>query len=245
VFLAAALKHQGAPRFVVLDDVTSSFDAGHQFFLMELIRTSVQQPCKQDGLQFIILSHDGLLEKYFDRLNSQADWSHTQLLGAPPMGAVTGQSQTPDRLKNTITNFLNAGQTTQAEALIRQYLEFKLQQVIRKVGIPVPFDFVINDHSHMVQNCLNAINTAVDLEKRAGSLVLTAQQIKDIDTIHAPALIGNWVSHYETASRGSLSAPVLSNVVQAIDDFSECFRFDDTSSGYIVRRWYKSLSKKM
>ena len=35
VFLAAALKHSGAPRFVVLDDVTSSFDAGHQYFLME------------------------------------------------------------------------------------------------------------------------------------------------------------------------------------------------------------------
>ena len=32
VFLSAALKHSGAPRFVVLDDVTSSFDAGHQYF---------------------------------------------------------------------------------------------------------------------------------------------------------------------------------------------------------------------
>ncbi|MHC6085261.1 hypothetical protein ACYT85_18840 [Ralstonia solanacearum] len=38
VYLAAACLYGGAPKFVVLDDVTSSFDAGHQFHLMELIR---------------------------------------------------------------------------------------------------------------------------------------------------------------------------------------------------------------
>ena len=79
VFLAAALKHSGAPRFVVLDDVTSSFDAGHQYFLMELIRTKLQQPQNADGLQFIVLSHDGLLEKYFDRLGGTTSWHHNKL----------------------------------------------------------------------------------------------------------------------------------------------------------------------
>ena len=86
VFLAAALKHSSAPRSVVLDDVTSSFDAGHQYFLMELIRTNLQQPQNADGLQFIILSHDGLLEKYFDRLDGTKGWHHNKLQGAPPMG---------------------------------------------------------------------------------------------------------------------------------------------------------------
>lgn len=62
VFLAAAMKHSGPPRFVVLDDVTSSFDAGHQYMLMELIRTKLQCPAASDNLQFIVLSHDGLLE---------------------------------------------------------------------------------------------------------------------------------------------------------------------------------------
>ena len=56
VFLAAALKDTGAPRFIVLDDVTSSFDSGHQYSVMELIR-SIQQPLNAQGLQFIILSH--------------------------------------------------------------------------------------------------------------------------------------------------------------------------------------------
>ena len=160
------MKHSGVPRFVVLDDVTSSFDAGHQYFLMELIRTKLQQPQKADGLQFIILSHDGLLEKYFDRLGGTADWHHNKLQGSPPMGAILSQTQGADRLKNTISTLLSAGQISQAEPLIRQYLEFKLQQIIRRVDIPVPIDFAIKDTNRMVSNCLDAITSAVDLHKK-------------------------------------------------------------------------------
>lgn len=244
VFLAAALKHSGAPRFVVLDDVTSSFDSGHQYFLMELIRTKLQQPQNADGLQFIILSHDGLLEKYFDRLGGTTGWRHNKLQGSPPMGAILHQAQGADRLKTTIMSLLSAGQVSEAEPLIRQYLEYKLQQIIRKVDIPVPIDFAIKDTSRMVSNCLDAITSAVELHKKAGTLVLDAQQVQDIDTAHVPAIVGNWVSHYETGLGSSLSAHALGGVITSIDVLAECFRYDDTSGGSTVRRWYRSLSKR-
>lgn len=244
VFFAAALRHSGAPRFVVLDDVTSSFDAGHQFWLMELIRTRLQQPQNANGLQFIILSHDGLLEKYFDRLGATTDWHHNKLQGSPPMGAILHQAQGADRLKTVIAALLAAGQTTQAEPLIRQYLEYKLQQIIRRVSIPVPIDFAIKDASRMVNNCLDAIMSAIQLHRKAGTLILEPQQIRDLDTTHVPAIVGNWVSHYETGSSSSLSANALTGVVNAIDALAECFRYDDTSSGSIVRRWYRTLSSR-
>ena len=244
VFLAAALKHSGAPRFVVLDDVTSSFDSGHQYFLMELIRTKLQQPKNPDGLQFIILSHDGLLEKYFDRLGGTTGWRHNKLQGSPPMGAILHQAQGADRLKTTIASLLSAGQVSEAEPLIRQYLEYKLQQIIRKVGIPVPIDFAIKDTSRMVSNCLDAITSAVELHKKAGTLVLDAQQVRNIDTSHVPAIVGNWVTHYETGSGSSLSARALDGVIKSIDALAECFRYDGTSGGLTARRWYKSLSKR-
>ena len=244
VFLAAALKHSGAPRFIVLDDVTSSFDAGHQYFLMELIRTNLQQPQNSDGLQFIILSHDVLLEKYFDRLGSTTSWHHNKLQGSPPMGAILHQAQGADRLKTTIVSLLSAGQVSQAEPLIRQYLEYKLQQIIRRVDIPVPIDFAIKDTSRMVGNCLDAITSVIELHNKAGTLVLDVQQVQDIDTSHVPAIVGNWVSHYETGLGSSLSASVLGGVVTSIDALAECFRYDDTTDGSTVRRWYKSLSKR-
>lgn len=244
VFLGAALKHGGAPRFVVLDDVTSSFDAGHQYFLMELVRQKLQHPRHAQGLQFIILSHDGLLEKYFDKHGSTGTWRHHKLQGSPPMGAILSQTQDANRLKSTIETLLNAGQVTQAEPLLRQYLEYKLQQIIRRVDIPVPIDFAMKDQVRMVSNCLEAITAAVSLHKKAGTLVLDAQQSQDLDAALVPALVGNWVSHYETGSGSSLSAPMLKGIIQTIDNLSECFRFDDSSSGIPIRRWYKSLSSK-
>ena len=244
VFLATALKHSGAPRFVVLDDVTSSFDAGHQFWFLELIRKKLQQPQNADGLQFIILSHDGLLEKYFDRLDETTGWHHNKLQGSPPMGAILHQAQGVDRLKTTIASFLAAGQVSQAEPLIRQYLEYKLQQIIRRVDIPVPIDFAIKDTSRMVKNCLDAATSAIKLHKKAGTLVLDSQQVQDIDTTHVPAIVGNWVSHYETGSGSSFSAPSLGGVITSIDALAECFRYDDTSGGSTVRRWYRALDKR-
>ena len=243
VFLAAALKHSGAPRFVVLDDVTSSFDAGHQLLLMELIRTKLQQPQNADGLQFIILSHDGLLEKYFDRMDDKTVWHHNKLQGSPPMGAILRQSQGADHLKQNVSSLLAAGQVKQAEPLIRQYLEYKLLQIIRKVDIPVPIDFAIKDTSRMINHCLDAITSAIKLHKKAGTLVLDDQQVHDIDSSHMPAILSNWVSHYETGSGSSLSAPALNGVIRSIEDLAECFRYDDVSSDSTVRRWYKALDK--
>ncbi len=244
VFLAAAMKHSGAPRFVVLDDVTSSFDAGHQFFLMELIRKKLQQPRNADGLQFVILSHDGLLEKYFDRLSGTTGWHHNKLQGSPPMGSILHQAQGADRLKATMASLLSAGQVSQAEPLIRQYLEYKLQQIIRKVDIPVPIDFAIKDTTRMVSNCIQAITSAIDLHKKAGTIVLDEEQIQNIDSTLIPSIIGNWVSHYETGVSTSISAPVLSGVIGSIDALAECFRYDDTSSGTTIRRWYKALDRR-
>lgn len=241
IFLAAALKHSGVPRFIVLDDVTSSFDAGHQHSLMELIRKKLQQPQNANGLQFIILSHDTLLEKYFNRFDTTTNWRHNKIQGLPPMGAVLHQAQDADHLKVTIMKFLSTGQIEQAERLIRQYLEYKLQQIIRKVNIPVPMDIAIRDTSKTVGNYLDAIAYSIKLHEEAGILVLNEQQIDDTDTLHVPAIVSNWVSHYETGAGGSFSAAALQSVVDSIDKFTECFKYDDTSGG---RKWHKTLDKR-
>jgi recombinational DNA repair ATPase RecF len=244
VFLSAAMKNSGSPRFVVFDDVTSSFDSGHQWNVMEAIRLYLQYSNNPDGLQFIVLSHDSLLEKYFDKLNATTGWHHQKLQGMPPIGAVVSHLQEADRLKKNALKLLDAGQVSQAEPWIRQYLEFKLLQVINKVSIPVPLDFAIKDHKKMVGNCLEAISNAVELHKLAGNLVLDPQQLSDLDTMYVPNLAGNWVAHYETGSGGSLSAPVLKGVIKTIDDFADCFRYDKTTGGKVQRLWYSSLSSK-
>ena len=96
----------------------------------------------------------------------------------------------------------------------------------------------------MVSNSLNAIQNQIKIYKDAGKLILESNQIRDLETIHVPLLVGNWVSHYETRALSSISPVMLKSILDSIDNFGECFRYDDTTSGTIQRKWYRSLSSK-
>lgn len=124
IFFAAAVNNTGPARFMILDDITSSFDGGHQFNLMEALRTKLQASADANGLQFILLSHDTLLEKYFDRTASEhQNWCHQKLQGAAPTGNVYASQIGADRLKALATQHLNAGQVEIGQPFVRQYLE--------------------------------------------------------------------------------------------------------------------------
>ena len=245
VFLAAALKHSGMPRFVVMDDITSSFDSGHQFYLLELIRNRLQQPNNPAGLQFIILSHDGSLKKYFDSLNSSDTWSHMTLIGNSPMGIVRGNVESEDRIKKKLISFLDKGQLHDAELLIRQYLEFKLMQIIRKVNIPVPLDFSLSEGARSISRCFNAIEASVSLCRDAKKLTLDDRKLKDSSLFPVPIQIANLLSHYESGSKGNLSEPVLRGVVNSIDRFADCFKYSDDSDKSSSLKWRTSLTQKL
>lgn len=243
IFLAAATTQKGPARFVVLDDITSSFDGGHQFALMELLRTKLQCPANADGLQFIVLSHDSLLEKYFDRINSETGWYHQKLQGAAPTGKVYANQQDAFRLRTLAHGHLSSGQVDVGAPLVRQYLEFQLSQIISKVRIPVPPDYAIKSDTRTVGNALDAIRDSLDLHRRANALVLDTQQQTDFSNRHVPAIIANYVTHYETGSGTPITAHVLLGVLQSIDDLVECFKYDDTQIPP-QRRWYRSLSQR-
>ena len=127
---------------------------------------------------------------------------------------------------------------------MRQYLEYQLQKVIWKVGIAVPPDFAMRDDRKQVQTCLDAIQEAVDITQAAGRLVLERTQVATLQTSHVPALVGNWLSHYATGVTASFSPHTLLGVLDTVDNFLECFRYDCRCSGSVQRRFYKALTSK-
>jgi DNA repair exonuclease SbcCD ATPase subunit len=244
IYLSAILDSRGKARFVVLDDVTSSFDAGHQWALMEVIRKKIAYPNNPDGPQFIILSHDGLLEKYFGALSNHQGWHHQKLQGAPPRGMVFANVQDVNALEAKARTHLSAGQVDQADPLIRQCLEHRLLDVIRKLSIPVPIDFAIRDDKKMVGNCIDAIQSAVALHALAGNLILTPQQVADLQGVHLPWIVGNWLAHVATATTLSVNPYVLLGVLDAIDKVSDCFKYQCSCDRPAGPRFYASLEKK-
>lgn len=244
IYLSASAQRPSTARFMVLDDITSSFDAGHQFALMELIRSTIAHPANPTGPQIILLSHDGLLEKYFDKISSEGSWHHHKLQGLPPTGALLSHGQTPDRLRLVAQQHLDLGNISAAEPIIRQYLEFVLLQIIRKVGILVPVDFAIQDDRKMVGNAVTCIKQAVTLHKAAGQLVLSTTQEADFMTVHSTAIVGNWVSHYETGTMGVFNVPTLRGVLMSIDNIKGCFQYPCSCNGAPQPKFYKSLAAK-
>lgn len=241
IFLSAATKHRCVPRFMLLDDVTSSFDAGHQFALMDALRTHLRHGAVPDGLQFIVLSHDTSLEKYFDKLNGTIDWHHQKLQGLPPKGRLMVSAQEADRLKAQAQQHLNVGQVDIGAPFLRQYLEYKLGQIISKLEIPVPPDYAMRGDKRTLSTYIEAITNAVTLYQAASRCVLTAQQVSDLQNHHAPAIIGNFVSHYETGAGTPFNAYALLGVLQSIDSLADCFTHVDPATGQ--KRFYRRLDK--
>ncbi|MEA4837124.1 MAG: AAA family ATPase [Rhodospirillaceae bacterium] len=245
IFMAAANRHQGVPRFMVLDDVTSSFDAGHQFSLMDTIRTKLRFGAPNGlpgGLQFIILSHDTSLEKYFDRLNGTAEWNHQKLQGMPPRGRLMIAAQQADRLKAQAEQYLNAGQIDIGEPIVRQYLEYKLGQIISRLEIPVPPDYATRGDKRTLSTYVDAITAAVSLYQAAGRCVLSAQQIINLQNHHMPSIMANYVSHYETGAGNPFNAYALLGVLQSVDALADCFCWTDPANNQ--RKFYRRLDRQ-
>ena len=244
IYLAAALQSKKASRFVVLDDVTSSFDAGHQFNLMQILQADIANPQNADGLQVILLSHDGLLEKHFDRMSDEVGWNHYRLEGLPPNGNVLTSKQDAQRIKTDAEKFLKAGQVAQAKPLVRQYLEYSLLRVIRKLSIPAPMDFSMRDESKTPQACVDVINEAISLHKKAGLIVLLEKQMNDWKNVCVPQLIGNFLAHYATSSGASISPHVYLSFLGYIDQAVDCFRYECKCNGKSKFVFYRDLSQK-
>lgn len=240
VYLAAASLYGGAPRFMVLDDITSSFDAGHQHHLVEVIRLQFARPLQADGPQVILLSHDTLLEKLFNKHSGSPDWSHQRLEGTAHT-AVLLQSGAVNKVRDATSTLLNQGRVDDAAPRLRQYLEYVLQTVIDKCRIPVPPDLAFGDDKRTPGEYLNAIKAAVELEDRAGSLILEPTQ-KQALQMHSATIIGNFVSHWATGQTQAFSAPALLGVMQAIEKYQECFKYEPTPGAQ--KRFYATLHSK-
>ena len=244
VFLASAMKSNTPARFIILDDVTSSFDSGHQFNLMELLRNEIGVPGNANGPQIVVLTHDSLLEKYLDKVQTTNTWRHQKLLGRPPNGPVLTEQYDVQRVRTRAANYLAAGQADAAKPWIRQYLESVLGRVIKKANIPVPIDYAMSDSRKQVQHSLDAIKNALELHQQAGRLILTAMQTTNASQTLVPALLGNWCAHYDTATYAGLTPHVLMGVIDDVDALADCFQYECTCGTDPRFRFYRSLANR-
>lgn len=240
VYLAAASLYGGSARFLLLDDVTSSLDAGHQFHLMEVIRTKFSRPENTKGPQVIILSHDTLLEKYFNVNGSTQGWAHQRIEGTP-VTEILPQANAVNRVYQATMTLLKAGNSQDAAPRIRQYLEYTLEEIIVRCRIPVPMDIALSDDKRMAGYLIGAIEAQVKLHASAKSLVLEQAQLSSL-SLAVATISANFLAHWSTGQTQAFSPSALLGVMQAIENYAGCFKFEPTPGA--GRRYYRSLSQK-
>jgi hypothetical protein len=181
-----------------------------------------------------------MLEKLFNKHSNTGTWWHQRLEGVPQL-AVLPQAGAVNKVRDQTISMLQAGQVDFAKEGVRQYLEYRLSDLISRLRIPVPVDVAFNDNKQVANEFLQAIDAAVRLHQAAGSLVLEPSQVTGLNANMA-TIVGNFLSHWGTGQTLSFSGPSLLGVMQSIDQYCECFRFEPNPGAQ--RQFYKSLNQR-
>jgi hypothetical protein len=136
---------------------------------------------------------------------------------------------------------LSAGNAQDAAPRIRQYLEYILEEVIIRCRIPVPMDMALGDDKRMAGHLIAAIDAQVKLHNRAGSLVLDPTQVQGL-SLAVATITANFLAHWGTGQTQAFAPGALIGVMQAIDKYADCFKFEPNPG--TERRFYRSLSQR-
>lgn len=231
LFLTAALDARLPARFIVLDDVTSSFDSGHQLKLMSYILQHLQYGANSEGAQFIILSHDGNLKKTFNVLQQESasyssQWDSQVLKELTPKEIIGTQNLSLHTLKSKAEALVEGPSPSDSAPFIRQYYESVLLQVIRKLRIPVPFVLGESTDRNTIHDLLDAIDRAIKLYEK-GQILAIDKSAFSRARINCSAMILNQESHFSTAEFSSLTRNTYKNIIKDIDELLGCFQYID------------------
>jgi len=240
IYFAAAIKSKNAGNFIVIDDVTSSFDSGHQLFLLDLIKTKIGlSPNNKKGKQIIFLTHDGLLKKILNQNNSLRNWTSYNLNSNQDL--VSLKPLMSEDLKSIITSKINSN--TYVGSDFRMYYEFVLLEIIEKLNLEIPFSLINSNDNKMVGNLSNAIFEIIELKKASRKIQRISRLPNKNDFKASTQALTNNLSHWAGGREVSLSTSVLNRIVDDIDNFKKLFQYNcncsSRNAGWV---YYKSLS---
>lgn len=241
IYFAAALKSKNEGNFIIVDDITSSFDSGHQYYLLDLIKRKISiNPTNRNGKQIIFLTHDGLLKKVLNENNSLRNWKHYTLNSN--RDTVSLKPFKSDDLKLVIQDKISTGNYIGSD--FRMYYEFVLLEIIENLNLEIPFSLINNNDNKMVSQLSKAIQEIIELKRASGKTRQINRRLpnKSDFKIQTQQLSNN-LSHWASGSEASLSTAVLNRILLDIDTFKKIFQYNCTcpakNMGWI---YYNSLT---
>lgn len=194
-FLASVIAFNKENKFLLLDDVISSFDSNHRIRFANLLFE------KFADYQIILLTHENEWYQYVSQLAKKKSWLINEIKWNETEG--TYLEDKPTDLRAIIEMNLAKGNVDILGNPIRKYLEHSLKIICANLDVRVNFRFNEVNEKRMPDELLNELKSKID--KSSNDL---KAQIPIIDRIICSNILGNLLSHDNpfSAKLGDLKA---------------------------------------
>lgn len=182
-FLASVIAFNKENKFIVLDDVISSFDTNHRKRFADLLFE------KFSDYQIILLTHESEWFSYVRQIAKKKGWQIGEIKWSEPKG--THLEEQPNELKELIEVNLANGTIDILGNPIRQYLEATLKDICINLDVKVSFRYNDVNEKRMPDELLNELKSRIN--KNAGQDLKGKLPI--IDRVANSSLLGNLLSH--------------------------------------------------
>ncbi len=182
-FLASVIAFNKENKFLVLDDVISSFDSTHRKRFADLLFE------KFADYQFILLTHESEWFSYVKQLAKRKGWTIGEIKWTETKG--THLEEKPSDLKELIERELANSSFETLGNPIRKYLEAKLKDIAINLDVKVSFRLNDVNEKRMPDELLNELKSKIN--KNGGQDIKA--KIPVIERVASSSLLGNLLSH--------------------------------------------------
>jgi predicted ATPase len=224
-FLASVKAFNKENKFIILDDVISSFDSNHRKRFADLLFE------KFNDYQIILLTHENEWYEYVSTIAKNKGWLLNKINWTEEKGTHIEDSIVD--LRERIVNNINNNIETNLGNDIRIYLESVLKQICEDLEVKLKYLPNDKNEKRMAPEMLDALKSKID--KRSQTL---------IERTKNSSIIGNILSHDNkyTSKIGDLKA-----IWKDILGLESLFLCDDPSckSSMVSLKNYDSVGKKI
>lgn len=194
-FLASVLAFNKENKFLLLDDIISSFDTNHRKRFADLLFEKLSK------FQIILMTHESEWFQYVSQLAKRKNWIIKEVRWSDSDG--THIEAEPVELRSIIEKDLASGNVAILGNPMRIYLESSLKEICANLGVKVEFRFNELNEKRMSDELLSELKSKI---KKSSDELHGRVQI--IDRIINSNILGNLLSHNNpfSAKLGDLKA---------------------------------------
>jgi hypothetical protein len=182
-FLASVIAFNKENKFIVLDDVISSFDTNHRKRFADLLFDKFSE------YQIILLTHETEWFNYVSQIAKRKAWLIDNIKWSETKG--TYLDEKPSDIKEFIENELANGSVEGLGNPIRRYLECILKDICFNLKAQVNFCFNNINEKRMPDELLNSLKSKISKKGKS----LWTEELKIIDNVVNSTILGNLLSH--------------------------------------------------